>query len=128
MSHFLHFFRGETRLPQKLLDEVYSKTTKKHLKHHLDNVVVIRKVPSAHQRYTRTWIMERLIQILTMHQARIIDPQRDISVLPDEEDPENFHSIVVYIDDFSHLRPNDKDGDDGADEDDMNPKIVQLYS
>ena len=30
VSHFLHFFRGETRLPQKLLDEVCSSTQKKH--------------------------------------------------------------------------------------------------
>ena len=117
VSNFLHFFRGDARLPQKLLNEVFTKTTKAHFKHHLDNVVVVRKVPSAHLRYTRTWIMERLLSILTMHQARIIDPQRDIHVMPDQEDPENFHSVVIYLDNFSHLRVNDTQGDDDAESD-----------
>ena len=66
-----------------------------------------------------------------MHQARVIDPQKDIKVMPDEDDPANFHSIVVYIDDFSHLRPNDKDADEGSDSDadeTLAPKIVPLYS
>ena len=50
--------------------------------------------------------------------------------MPDEEDPQNFHSIVIFLDDFSHLRKNDKDGDDdeSEDEDDLAPKIVPLYS
>ena len=45
-----------------------------HKKHQLDNVIVVRKVPSKHGRYTRMWITERLIELLTVHQARIIDP------------------------------------------------------
>jgi len=49
-------------------------TTRTHTKHQLDNVVVVRKVPNTHARYTRGWIIERLVAILTMHQARIIDP------------------------------------------------------
>lgn len=59
-----------------------------------------------------------------MHQARIIDPQRDIFVLDDEDEPSEFHSIVIFLDDFSHLRPDDRE--DNADDD--APKIVQLYS
>mmetsp|Transcript_30593 Transcript_30593/g.40695 ORF Transcript_30593/g.40695 Transcript_30593/m.40695 type:complete len:165 (-) Transcript_30593:3224-3718(-) len=46
--------------------------------------------------------------------------------MPDEDEPAEFHSIVIFIDDFSHMRPNDKDGD--ADENEDGPKIVQLYS
>lgn len=94
-------------------------------------MIVIRKLPNNHARYTRTWIMERILQILEMHQARVIDPQKDVKVMADEEDPANYHSIVVYIDDFSHLRPNDKDADEGGDSDadeTLAPKIVPLYS
>ena len=67
-----------------------------------------------------------------MHQARIIDPQKDIHVMPDEDEPDQFHSIVIFLDDFSHLRANDNEmgdgGNDADDLDDMAPKIVQLYS
>ena len=52
--------------------------------------------------------------------------------MPDEEEPEKYHSIVVFLDDFSHMRPNDKEmgdaGEASADEDDSAPKIVPLYS
>ena len=75
--------------------------------------------------------MERLIQILTMHQARVIDPQRDICVVADEDEPQKFNSIVIFLDDFSHLRANDKDDPDGGedgDDDELSPKIVHLYS
>ena len=74
VSAFLHFFRGESNLPQKLTDQIFKKSTNMHKKHQLDNVIVVRKVPSTHGRYTRTWITERLIELLTVHQARIIDP------------------------------------------------------
>lgn len=73
--------------------------------------------------------MNRLIEILKMHQARVIDPQRDICVMPDEEQPESFHSIVLFLDDFSHMRVNDKeDNDQDSEEDDLAPKIIPLYS
>ena len=62
-------------------------------------------------RYTRAWIIERVIGLLTTHQARIVDPQRDICVMIDEDEPDKYHSIVVFMDDFSHLRKNDKEAD-----------------
>ena len=37
--------------------------------------------------------------------------------MPDQEDPENFHSVVIYLDNFSHLRANDTQGDDDAESD-----------
>ena len=126
VSAFLHFFRGEANLPQKLTDQIFKKSTNMHKKHQLDNVIVVRKVPSKHGRYTRTWITKRLIELLTVHQARIIDPWRDICVLDDEEEPEKFHSVVIFMDNFHHFRPNDKEEAEGelSDADESAPKIV----
>ena len=54
----------------------------------------------------------------------------------DEDEPEKYHSIVVFLDDFSHLRKNDKeaegdevsDGDSNQEDEEFGPKIVPLYS
>lgn len=64
-----------------------------------------------------------------MHQARIIDPQKDIFVMADEDEPDKYHSIVIFMDEFSYWRPNDKNksGNDESDADDDGPKIVPLY-
>ena len=49
--------------------------------------------------------------------------------MQDEDEPEKFHSIVIFLDDFSHMRANDKeDDDDESSDDDDAPRIVQLYS
>ena len=61
--------------------------------------------------------MKHIIELLKVHQARIIDPQRDICVFPDDDEPETFHSIVIFLDDFSHFRKNDKEDDDEDDSD-----------
>ena len=44
-------------------------------------------------------------------------------MLPDEESPEEYHSIVIYIDEFSHQRPDDREIEDEDEE-----RIIQLYS
>lgn len=67
VSNYLHFLRGDTKMPDKLFEEVFKLTTKTHNKHQLDNVVVVRKVPNMHARYTCTWIIERVIKLLTKH-------------------------------------------------------------
>ena len=51
-------------------------------------------------------------------------------MLDDEEEPEKFHSVVIFMDNFHHFRPNDKEEAEGelSDTDESAPKIVQLYS
>lgn len=44
-------------------------------------------------------------------------------ILPDEEQPEEYHSLVIFVDEFSHERPDDREIDD----DDEN-KIILLHS
>ena len=49
--------------------------------------------------------------------------------MPDADEPEKYHSIVIFMDDFCHMRPNDKEatGNDDSDGDDDGPKIVPLF-
>ena len=96
------------------------------IKYHFDNIIVVRKIPSVNKDYSRKWIVKRLFELFKTHQVCIIDPQKDITFLPDEEDPENFHTIVIIFDGFSHMRANDQLMDP-LDDDDPN-RIELLYS
>ena len=126
ISYFLHFFRGDIRLTENVLKGIHQKTALNHIKYHLDNIIVIKKVPSYHKEYTRSWIVRRLFDLFKTHKVRIIDPQKDIVFMDDEKDPENYHSIVIIYDGFSHLRENDQVMDP-TDEDNDN-YIELLYS
>ena len=108
ISYFLHFFRGEIKLTEFVLREIHEKTSLNHIKYHLDNIIVVKKVPSNHKVYTREWIVRRLFELFKTHKVRIIDPQKDITFLPDEDEPENFHTIIIIFDGFSHMRENDQ--------------------
>jgi len=107
VSYFIHFFRGEMRLPMAILTEIHDQTKANMIKYHFDNIIVIRKVPSTNSVYTREWIVKRIFDLIKTHKVRIIDPQRDITFIPDEDDPEKYHSIVIIFDGFSHMREND---------------------
>ena len=134
VSYFLHFFRDEMRMPGDLMKEIFATMMESHLEGAMDNIVVIRKVPKmdlpkesdadAEQSttYSKKWIVERVFALLVKHQAIVLDADRDIKIVDDEEDPTNFVSIVVFIDGFSHLREMDHE----ADEDDDTSKMLKL--
>ena len=101
-----------------------------HRKYYLDNILVIRNIPSNDKLYSREWILSRIMSILRTHQVRILDPQRDIWIAPDEDKPDLFHQIVILIDGFSHKRPiNDlisKNDDKNGESDNESSSITKL--
>ena len=60
-------------IPADLMKEIYEGMMEKHLEDSMDNIIVIRKVPKAHDTYTKKWIVERLFELLAKHQAIIIN-------------------------------------------------------
>ena len=107
ISYFLHFFRRDIQLTDHLLKEIHQATAQNHAKYHLDNIVVIRKVPCLHSTYTRGWFVRGLFKLLKKHKVSIIDPKKDIVFMPDEEEPDQYYSVVMITDGFSHLREDD---------------------
>ena len=85
VSHFIHFFRGEMRLPASTLSEIHTHTKQNILKEHLENIVVIRNIPTDLENYSRKWFVKRLFDLFKTHQVRVIDPQKDISFIPDKD-------------------------------------------
>lgn len=63
VSHFVHFFRGEMRLPASTLAEIHGHTKSNILQTHLENIVVIRNIPADHETYTRKWFVRRLFDL-----------------------------------------------------------------
>lgn len=57
-----------------VLNQIMDSGINYHKKYHLDNLVVIRKIPSKDRLYSREWILSRILAILKLHQVRILDP------------------------------------------------------
>lgn len=89
----------------------------------LDDIVVIRKIPKADENYSKTWIVENIFNLLKKHQAIVLDVDKDVQVMDDEEAPEKFFTIILFLDGFSHLRDNDHELED---EDDDEAKLLKL--
>jgi hypothetical protein len=53
----------------------------------------------------------------------VLDADRDIQLVDDEEDPQAYFSILIFLDGFSHLRENDHEL---SDEDDDPIKLLKL--
>ena len=123
VSCFLHFLRGEMRLPSEIMREIYSTLIESHVEDALDNIIVIKKIPKKEKEpYSSKWILEHIFEVLEKHQAIVLDPKQDVVIKDDEDDPENFLSIVLIIDGFSHLRELDHE----PDEDDDASKMLKL--
>lgn len=84
---------------------------------------MIRKIPKSADGYSKAWIVENIFDLLKKHQAIVLDANRDVQVLDDEEDPQNFFTIVLFLDGFSHLRDLDHELED---EDDDESKLLKL--
>lgn len=53
VSFYLHFFRGEISLPNKLLKEIFDETRLDE--EHMDSIFVIKKIPDD-TKYNRDWV------------------------------------------------------------------------
>jgi hypothetical protein len=125
ISQFLHYFRKKDTLADNLVTEVFKLSQKSHKKHMLDNVILIKKLPVSDVCCSKEWFLRSLIDKLKYHKARVIDPQRDIIMIPDDDEPDKFYSLVVLIDGFCQTRPEDH-LDDAPGEDPK--KLKLLYS
>jgi len=121
VSYFLHYFRGEMCLPNDMLLEIHANT--KLGDQHLDNILVINKLPTKNAVYNKEWILNKVHDLLETHMARVLDPAQDIVFVTDEEDPENYTSIVLVLDGWHQFRPNTD-----VDPEDKNEKHIKLLS
>lgn len=73
----------------------------------LDNVIVLRKLPCNDPICSKEWFLRNLIDKLKYHHVRVVDPQRDIITIPDDDEPEKYFSLIIIIDGFCQTRPDD---------------------
>ena len=126
VSHFLHFFREEIRLPENMIKDIHRNLVDSHLEGAMDHIVVVKKIPkTGNSLYNKKWIIQNLFELLKKHQAIVLDGERDIQIIDDEEDPDNFYSVMIILDGFSHLRENDHEPDD---DDDRSKMLKLLHS
>lgn len=105
-QYFMHYLKGEMKsLPTGMLKELHASIQLG--KEHLDNMIVIRKIPkeTGHEDLSsKEWIKNRIIELTKSHMARIVDPDQDLQFVDDDDEPDKFYQALLIIDSFNYKR------------------------
>lgn len=69
-SSFLHYLRGQAALPEEMLKKIYNQA--KLGESNLDNVILLLGLPGDDPVYTKVWIRDKILDLITKHKARIL--------------------------------------------------------
>lgn len=90
----------------------------------LDNVIVLRGLPSDDPMYTKVWIRNKIFELLQKHKARVLEPAYDVTFVSDSVDPATFNAVII-LDGFSHMRLAD-DGETSHSEETRKKHKIEL--
>jgi len=101
-QYFLHYFNEEmSSLPGDILKEVHE--SMQLGADNTDNVLYISKIPKkVDQDLDQKWVRSRILQLVSIHHARILLPDDGDLVFVDED--EDHFAAVLFLDSFGHLR------------------------
>ena len=104
ISAFLHYLRKQQQMPLEIQMKIFNLT--KLGENNLDNLIVLRGLPVDDPIYTKSWIRNRIFELIRKHRARVLQPTYDVTFVSNPSDP-NFFNAVIILDGFSHMRLTD---------------------
>jgi len=107
LSFYLHYFRGDiAELPK---DMVTVKTQDDCLQH-----IIAMPLAGMPEEFSHEWLLEQTKEILKAHQALILKPTEDLVISKD--------FLVIIVDGWHPLKPQEVKEVEDSDEDDGKPK------
>eukprot|EP00347_Sterkiella_histriomuscorum_P020695 403336831 len=94
VAYLMHYFSSEMPLSVDLLKEIYSQTQLTHSQ--LDQIMIVQNIPTDEEKYPKSFIKEKFLEVMKKHGARILNPSTDIIFVKSD-------SAVIIVDGFDHM-------------------------
>jgi hypothetical protein len=124
ISAFLHYLRKQQQMPLEIQLKIFNLTRLGAT--NLDNLIVLRGLPVDDPIYSKSWIRNRIFEVLKKHKARVLEPAYDVIFVSNPTDPAMLNAVII-IDGFSHMRLNDDGQSSHSEEIRKKHKIELLF-